>query len=298
MRDAYLLMHLAILLWGFTGIFGKAIEMSEGMIVWFRMIISALGLLPFMIKSGFKVPGRKDFIHISFVGGLVALHWVLFYASIKASNVSIALSCFSTVSLFTAIMDPIMRNQRIKLPEILLSLAVIAGLYIIYTVRQAYLLGIILAIASAFVGSLFTIYNKKLTEKHPAVDITFYELATGFVLLSALLPSYFSFTDTGFQWPSSTDWIWLVLLSILCTSVAFTISIKALKKLDPFTMNLSVNLEPLYSIVLAWFFFNENEMMTSGFMAGTIVILASVVVHTRYKWVKKRTEATLVDENA
>lgn len=284
MRRAYLYMHLAILLWGFTGIFGKAIEMSEGMIVWYRMAISAVGLLPFLIKSDFKLPSTKDLLPIAGVGALVALHWVLFYASIKASNVSVALACFSTVSLFTALFDPILRGQRTQLPEIMLSICVIAGLYVIFTVSQAYWLGMALAVASALLGSLFTILNKTLTAKHPAIDITFYELLAGFAVLSCLLPVYFDFTDTAFQLPSSTDWIWLVLLSIVCTSFAFTISLKALKFLDPFTMNLSVNLEPLYSIVLAWFFFGENELFSPGFIIGTMIILASLVVHTRYKW--------------
>lgn len=284
MRRAYFYMHLAILLWGFTGIFGKAIEMSEGMIVWFRMAISAAGLLPFIIKSDFKFPSAKELLSISVVGALVALHWVLFYASIKASNVSVALACFSTVSLFTALLDPLMRRHRTELPEILLSMCVIAGLYVIFTVSQAYWLGMALAVGSALVGSLFTILNKNLTAKHPAIDITFYELLAGFLVLTCFLPAYFGITGNSFQLPSATDWIWLVLLSIICTSFAFTISLKALKFLDPFTMNLSVNLEPLYSIVLAWFFFGETELFSPGFIIGTLIILASLVVHTRYKW--------------
>jgi drug/metabolite transporter (DMT)-like permease len=294
MRNAYLLMHAAILLWGFTGIFGRAIDMSEGMIVWYRMIISAVGLAPFLLRKGFKLPQTKDLLTIAGVGSLVALHWVLFYASIKASNVSIALSCFSTVSLFTAVLEPLFRRQKLQVPEILLSLCVIGGLYLIFMVRQTYVAGMLLAVASAFVGSLFTIFNKSLTSKHNAIDITFYELLTGFVILTLLLPPYFDLTDTGFQIPTNIDWVWLVLLSLLCTSLAFTISIQALKKLDAFTMNLSVNLEPLYSIVLAWFFFGEEELFSPGFIMGTMVILASVAFHTRYKWLKSKQTNTSI----
>lgn len=284
MKRAYLLMHLAILLWGFTGIFGKAIEMSEGMLVWYRMAISAIGLAPFVLRKGFRLPSSSELLYIAFVGALVALHWVLFYASIKASNVSIALSCFSTVSLFTALLEPMMRRQMPKLPEILLSIIVICGLYIIFMVSQAYWLGMLLAVASALVGALFTIFNKRLTNRHSAIDITFYELLAGFAVLSVLLPFYFNATGTSFQIPDSLDWIWLLLLGLVCTSFAFTISLKALKVLDPFTMNLSVNLEPLYSIILAWFFFGEAELFSPGFILGTLIILASLVVHTRHKW--------------
>lgn len=283
-RAAYFRMHLAIFLWGFTGIFGKAIDMSEGMIVWYRMIISAIGLTPLIFTKKINLPSGKEFFQIALVGALVALHWVLFYASIKASNVSIALSCFSSVSLFTSLLDPLMKNQKPKLPEVLLGISVIAGLYVIFSFKQVYLSGIILAVTSAFVGALFTVLNKRLTDKHEAEIITFYELSTGFVVLTLLLPLYFSITGTGFEIPSVSDWFYLLLLGLICTSYAFTISLRALKVLDPFTLNLSVNLEPLYSIILAVIIFHEMEILNSGFIAGTLIILSSVVIHTWYKW--------------
>ena len=288
MKQAYFRMHLAILLWGFTGIFGKAIGMSEGMIVWYRMAISAIGLLPFLIKDKHELLPFREMVRIAFVGFLVAMHWLLFYGSIKASNVSIALSCFSSVSLFTALLDPLLKGKRPKTPEILLSVMVIAGLYIIFRVQEVYWAGILLAVGSAFLGACFTVANKKLTEEHSPGVITFYELTTGFMVLTVLLPVYFGLTGTGFELPSLNDSIYLLLLSLVCTSYAFTISLKALKKLDPFTLNLSVNLEPLYSIVLAFILFNEREILDGGFIAGTSVILASVVIHTWYKWRKNK----------
>ncbi len=281
-------MHLAILLWGFTGILGKAINMSEGMIVWYRMIISAAGLLPLILHKKDTRPTFRELMHISLVGLVVALHWVLFYGAIKASNVSIALSCFASISLFTAILDPLSRKKKPKAAEILLGLTVILGLYIIFSVQQIYLSGIILAVISAFLGALFTVLNKPLTEKHPAEIITFYELSTGFIVLTILLPVYFRLTGTHFEIPTGMDLLYLLLLGLVCTSFAFTISLLALKKLDPFTLNLSVNLEPVYSIILAIYLFNENKIINGGFIVGTLIILGSVVIHSIYKWQQKR----------
>lgn len=283
-KAAYFRMHLAIFLWGFTGIFGKAIDMSEGMIVWYRMAISAIGLLPLIYTKHITIPPKNELLKIALVGTIVAFHWLLFYASIKASNVSIALSCFSSVSLFTAFLDPIFKKQKPKLPEILLGVSVIIGLYVIFAFKQIYLTGIILAVLSAFLGALFTVLNKKLTENHSAEVITFYELVVGFLVLTLFLPGYFALSNTSFELPSFTDWGYLFLLGFICTSYAFTISLRALKVLDPFTLNLSVNLEPLYSIILAFILFNEQEIRQGGFMAGTAIILSSVVLHTWYKW--------------
>ncbi|MDQ3051068.1 MAG: DMT family transporter [Bacteroidota bacterium] len=290
MKKAWLNMHFAIFLWGFTGILGKAIQMSEGMIVWYRLVISAVGLLPLLYHNKVSLPSRKEMLFITCVGVIVTMHWVLFYGAIKASNVSIALSCFSSISLFTALLEPLSQRKKPKIAEILLGISVIAGLYIIFSVKQIYLTGILLAIGSAFLGALFTVLNKKLTATHPPEVITFYELASGFIILTILLPLYFCTTGTTFEVPGTMDLVYLLILGLVCTSFAFTISLKALKHLDAFTLNLSVNLEPLYSILLAMLLFKEYDILNSGFIAGTLIILGSVMVHTWYRW--KSTPAT------
>ncbi len=164
----------------------------------------------------------------------------------------------------------------------MLGITVITGLYIIFRVQELYLNGILLAIASALAGAIFTIWNKRLTVRHPAEIITFYELASGFVVLTALLPIYFMYTNTGFEIPGAMDLLYLLLLGWVCTSFAFTISLKALKQLDAFTLNLSVNLEPLYSIILAMLIFKEYDVLNGGFIAGTLLILGSVLLHSLY----------------
>ncbi|MEI2758665.1 MAG: DMT family transporter [Bacteroidia bacterium] len=274
-------MHISILLWGFTGIFGKAIEMNAIMIVWYRMIISAVALIPFMVKhKQFILPDKKRFASIIITGFVVCLHWLTFYASIKASNVSIALSCFASVSLFSALLEPLFYRKKINKQNIILALFVLVGIYIIFAFQQLYAMGIVLALISALLGALFTILNKIFVSNDEPAPVTFIELLSGFVFLSILLPLILPAFNVSFQIPSTIDWVWLLLLSVVCTSVAFTLSLEALKKVSAFTMNLSVNLEPLYSIVLAIILFKENELLNNGFYIGAVIVISSVFIHS------------------
>ena len=274
-------MHISILLWGFTGIFGKAIGMNAIMIVWYRMIISAVALIPFMIKhKQFILPDRKRLASIIITGFVVCLHWLTFYASIKASNVSIALSCFASVSLFSALLEPLFYRKKIDKQNIILALFVLVGIFIIFAFQQLYAMFIILALISALLGALFTILNKIFVSNDEPAPVTFIELISGFVFLSVLLPLILPAFNLSFQIPSKIDWVWLLLLSVVCTSVAFTLSLEALKKVSAFTMNLSVNLEPLYSIVLAIILFKENELLNNGFYIGAVIVISSVFIHS------------------
>jgi drug/metabolite transporter (DMT)-like permease len=274
-------MHTAILLWGFTGILGKAIQMSEGMIVWYRMLISAfsLGLYMMWKKQNF-ITDRKSLFFFASTGMVVALHWLTFYGAIKASNVSVTLACFSSIAFFTALLEPLVLRSRHHFSEIILGLGVVAGIYLIFSFQKLYATGILMALLSALLGSLFTIANRKLMQHYPAVTVTFYELSTGFLFLTLCLPVYFYYTDSSFSIPGTMDFLWLLLLGVLCTTVAFTISLEALKKVSAFTMNLSVNLEPLYSILLALLIFQEGRELKAGFYAGTVLIIGTVVLHT------------------
>jgi drug/metabolite transporter (DMT)-like permease len=284
MRKAYLQMHFAILLWGFTGIFGKAIQMNAIMIVWYRMILSAVALIPFMMQTKIFVwPSKKELLQQCGVGIIVCLHWLLFYGAIKASNVSIALSCFSSVSLFSALLEPIIYKQKINKGNILLAVLVMAGIYIIFSFQKLYAWGIVLALFSALLGALFTILNKKFVAQHAPATVTFVELISGFAFLSIVLPFILPALQFNFEIPSALDWLWLILLSVVCTSVAFTLSLEALKKINAFTMNLSVNLEPLYSITLAILIFHENKLLNTGFYIGTFIVISSVFI---YSWMQ------------
>ena len=280
MRKAYLQMHIAIVLWGFTAIFGKIITLDEGLLVWYRMMLSSIATLIFLLSiKKFEAITFKEFRHIAGIGAIITLHWITFYGAIKASNVSIAISCFSSVALFTALLDPLIHRKLPRKSEVLLGIGVMIGIYIIFSVQQLYLKGILLSLASAFLASLFTILNKSLSEKHDPALITFYELGTGFLLLTLFLPAWFYLNHSSFAVPDLNDWFYLIILAVFCTTVAFTLSLYALKKLDAFTMNLSVNLEPLYSIILAIILFHEDKMLNTGFYIGSFIILFTVVLH-------------------
>lgn len=280
MRLAYLQMHVAILLWGFTAILGALIQLDEGLLVWYRMGISCIATAVYLgFRRQLKLPSGRMLLRLGFIGFLITLHWITFYGAIKASNVSIAISCFSSVAVFTALLDPLMQGKRLRKAELLLALAVSTGIYIIFSVQEFYLKGIILSLISALLASVFTILNKKISHLAEPASITLFELLTGFILLSILLPVWFGINKSSFAWPGYSDWLYLIILAVVCTTFALTLSLYALQKLDAFTMNLSVNLEPLYSIILAIFLLNEHKVLDTGFYIGSLVILAAVAWH-------------------
>jgi len=293
MRRAWLQMHLAILLWGFTAIFGKLISLDSGLLVWYRMLFSTIGtgIYLYYIKALKPLPPAL-LLRIAGIGLIITLHWITFYGAIKASNVSIAISCFSSVALFTAILQPLLEGKRPRMSELLLGTGVIAGISLIFSGNQLYLEGILLSVTSAFLAALFTIMNKRMSGKLNPGTITLYELGTGFILLTLLLPVWFEWNSSQFRLPSGDDWMYLGLLSIVCTTFAFTLSLHALQKIDAFTMNLSVNLEPLYSIVLAILIFREHQSLDTGFYAGSVIILATVALHGYLSFRRLRTKVS------
>ncbi len=290
-------MHLAILLWGFTGIFGKLINLGPEHIVWYRMLLSAASLWLILYFSGkFRILPVRQLWPFILIGGIVMIHWILFYAAIKVSNVSITLSCFSSITLFTALIEPLVNKRKVDRFELLFALMVIAGIYTIFAFQKIYIAGIILSLLSAVLGAVFTILNKRMLRDHEPALITFYELLAGFVLLTVLLPVYLTIIKQPIQLPGGYDIINLLLLSVFCTTVAFTISLIALKELNPFVLNLSINLEPVYSIILAISIFNEGKFLNAGFFAGTAILLSAVILHSVHQWYLYRKSVKVFSE--
>jgi drug/metabolite transporter (DMT)-like permease len=289
MKRAFLQLHVAVLLAGFTAIFGRLIDLNEGMIVWYRMLISAATLASILIL-------RKEFIPLSWrkslglftVGAVIALHWVTFYGSIKYSNVSVSVTCLSAIGFFTSILEPLIRKRKIDKIEILLGLLVIAGVYLIFNFYPEYKTGIIFGIISAMLASLFPIYNKKLLENFTPGIVTVYEMTGGFIALCFILPFYFRFFPPAYFIPTRSDLFWLLILAWICTVFAFILSLNSLRKISAFTVNLSFNLEPVYSIILAFIIFKENKFLGPGFYLGFSLILLAVLIQMKRVWNERK----------
>ncbi|HRN93085.1 MAG TPA: DMT family transporter [Chitinophagales bacterium] len=282
-KQAHVYMHLSILLWGITGVLGSSISLREGVLVWWRLLLVSisLGLQILLLKRSFKVT-KTQFYKMTAVGVLLMVHWLFFYGAIKYSNVSITLSCFSTTSLFTALIEPIFGYKKLRVSEILFSLLGIVGIVFIFYDGSDYILGIALALMAAFVGSFFNIFNKEIVLELPPDIVSFYEMLTGFVGLTILLPIYLHFFPDSVLLPSTNDWALLAILAFVCTHVALTLSLAALKYLSAFTLNLAVNLEPIYGIALAFILLGENELLGINFYIGSCIVLLSVVAHAWY----------------
>lgn len=279
MKNALLKLHLAIFLAGFTGVLGRLITLREGPLVWYRIGITSIALLVLLLWSGrLKRILFKELVKIAGVGCLLGIHWLCFYGSIKYANVSIALVCLSASGFFSALLEPLLLKRKFSWQEILLSLIALAGIYIIMHFDSHFITGIILGVLAALFNALFTILSKHLTQKHDTYTITFYELSAGFIFLSAILPFYLKIFPHARMLPAPMDWIYLLILSLICTVWAFILAFSSLQKVSSFTANLSYNLEPVYGILLAFLIFHENEYLGKNFYWGLTLILLSVLL--------------------
>ncbi len=276
-------MHLSILLWGFTGVLGRAIQLQEGMLVWWRVLITSLTLLLYLKYTGKSLHvSRKMFLRLTGIGALLAVHWLFFYGAIKYSNVSITLSTFASTALFTAILDPIVHRKKVRNDEIAFSLLALFGVWLIFSTETHFSLGIILALLAAFVGAFFNILNKEIVSTVSPDVITFYEIFGGFLSLSIFMPLYIYIFNPQQFLPNGNDWILLLFLSVVCTQITMILSLSALKHLSAFTLNLAINLEPVYGIALAFMIYRENKDLHWGFFAGSAVIMLGVLLHAIY----------------
>jgi len=284
---SYLHLHLIVFIWGFTAVLGKLISLEALDLVWYRMLFASV-IMTFVIifnKNRIKVPFH---ILIGFIvsGIIIALHWLTFYQAIKVSNVSITLACLSTGAFFASILEPIFYKRKIIWYEVLFGLIVIFGLGIIFKVETQYTTGIYLAVTSAFLSALFSVMNGKYAKEYSPSVISVYELSSGFIFLSIYLYFADNFTPKFFSL-SPNDLLWLFLLSSICTAYAFSASVKVMKFLSPFTVMLTINLEPIYGIILVLLILPENEKMSPMFYIGAIIILATVIANGIIKNRKK-----------
>ena len=290
MKQAFIKLHLSIILAGFTGIFGKLITLNEGLLVWWRLLITSILLfLMLWISKRLQRVSRRDLLRIGGVGALLCLHWIFFYASIKASNVSIGVVCFSMSGFFTAIFEPVINRRRLSLRELALSILTLCGIALIFHFDTRYRTGIILGTISSALAALFVIANKKVAaESGYRWDVTlFYEMIGGFIFLSFAMPFYLHFFPVESFIPSNLNFLYLFLFAIFCTIVMYRLQIEALRHISAFTLNLSYNLEPVYSIVLAMAIFGEAKELNFAFYAGLGHIILSVFLQM-YSVIRER----------
>lgn len=290
MKKSYLLLHLAVILGGFTGVFGKLISLNEGLLVWYRVLFSAIIL--FIITLVFKIKSQtttKQKINIATAGLLITAHWVFFYGSIKYSNISIGVVCFCLTSCFTAILKPLINRVRFRFSEIGISLLTIAGISLIFHFDASYRRGIILGVISAALNAMYTIYNEKLVKKYDSISMNFYQMIGGFIGLSIALPFYLHQFPSDHFLPDLSDTIYLILLASFCTVGLYTMVIYVLKTIPAFTVNLSFNLEPLYSIIIAFLFFDEGSKVGNSFYWGLLLVVTSVVLQTAISIKQRKT---------
>ena len=287
----YLMLHLIVLIWGFTAILGLLISLPAIELVFYRTMIASVGVaLLFLIKKENILLPFPDMMKVTGVGFVIAMHWILFFWSARVSTASVCLAGMATTSLWTAFVEPLFNRTKIKWYEVGLGLMVISGLLVIFSFESGYWLGISMALGSAFLAAVFSVLNGRLAHKHNPYQITFYEMAGACLFTLLFMPIYSNFmTDEGLQlaW-IGYDWFWLLILGGICTVYAFSVSVELMKRLSVFSINLTVNLEPVYGIVLAVLIFGESEKMTPQFYLGTGIILVSVLTYPVLNFINKR----------
>ncbi len=286
MFRSYVELHFIVLIWGFTAILGKLIHIPAPELVLIRTALAAPGLAVVMLlmkERGAFLVGRADLLRLLATGALIAAHWLLFFASARVANVSISLAGLSTASLWVALLEPLFTGKRLRPFEVVLALGIVAGLYLIFAFEFDHVLGLLMGVASALFAALFSLINARLTRRLAGTTISLYEMIGACGSTALFLPVYLlsGLSTTGHLelTLTPTDWLWILLLAWACTVYPFAASVRLMRRLSTFAMSLTVNLEPVYGIILARLIFGESEKLTDGFYLGTLVILVCVAAH-------------------
>jgi len=282
-----IILHVTVFIWGFTGILGALITIDAVSLVWYRVLIAFISLYGYLLYKKVSIRVSRDaFFKLFFTGAIVAAHWILFFKSIKLSTVSVTLVTLSSLTLFTAILEPLLKRQKISRVEIFTGLLIISGIYMIFKFESRYSAGIICGLLSALCASIFSIINSKQIQNRPAPIISFYELIGAWLWVSIYL-----LISEGLKAPvglSLSDLFFLFILGTICTSLAYVAGVAVMKELSAFRVALITNLEPVYGIILAFIFFGKKEQMTPGFYAGAIIVLGTIFLYPYLKNIKRK----------
>jgi drug/metabolite transporter (DMT)-like permease len=292
-RSDYLKLHFIVFLWGFSAILGKLITIPAFEMIFFRGLLAAAGMgIVILLTRGSFFVSRIQLIRLLLIGVIVTVHWLAFFGSARISNVSVSLVGFATNSLWAALLEPWFNRNRIKKFELLLGLTVLFGLYIIFSFDFEYAGGLLLGILAGFTSALFSVFNARMVRRVSPHAITFYEMISIFILLGAIMLIYplFDATYTFKLSPSWQDWIFIALLAGVCSVYAYSVAVELMKKISVFLIQLTLNLEPLYGIIMAVIIFGDTEKMSTNFYIGTVIILSAVA---SYPFLKKRFDRTV-----
>lgn len=273
-----LLLHLIVLVWGLTGILGREISLDPFSLVWWRVLIAvvSIALISVVCRNSIKA-NFPDIWRFAGVGILTAAHWVCFFASIKYSKISVALVVLSTSAFFVSLIHPIIKGEKPRRYEMLLGIIVVAGIFLIFKFETAYTMGIVLSLLAAFLAALFSTLNAQLVAKHSPTTMAFWEMVFAFVGLS-LFMVISGRSSVFFEMPAPRDFQLLLVLGFLCTGVAFIVSIRVMRVLSPFTCALAINMEPVYTILIALFLYGSDEWMSWEFYLGGLIIISTMIV--------------------
>ncbi|HET6542002.1 MAG TPA: DMT family transporter [Chryseolinea sp.] len=290
----YLKLHFIVFLWGFSAILGKLVSLPAVEMVFYRTILAAVGMGIVMLatKGSFEV-NKSNLIKLVLIGFIVAFHWVAFFASARIANVSVSLVGFATNSLWAALLEPWFNKNRIKKFELMLGLIVLFGLYVIFSFDFQYKLGLFVGVTAGFTSALFSVFNAKMVRHVPAYTITFYEMIGAFVGLALFFPLYkITWAPAGILHllPSTMDWVYIALLAGVCSVYAYSTAVELMKKISVFMIQLALNLEPIYGIIMAVIIFGSEEKMGASFYVGALIIMTAVVL---YPVLKKRHDRTI-----
>lgn len=283
MLKDYLRLHFIVLLWGFTAILGKLISLPPVELVFWRTLLAAAGLAVLLVARGQKWRiALGATLRLLSVGVLVAIHWITFFLAARLSSVSVCLAGLATLALWASLLEPLILWRRVRAYEVGLGLLTMVGLYLVSQAELDQLLGLSVAILSAGLSALFSVLNSKLVKQHSPLQLTFYEMLGACLAVVVFLPIYGRYFTAGAGLhlaPAPLDWLWLLVLAGVCTVYAFSSSVELMKRLSAFVVNLTINLEPVYGIILAVLIFGQQEKMSVDFYLGTLVILFSVLIH-------------------
>jgi drug/metabolite transporter (DMT)-like permease len=291
----YLILHFIVLIWGFTAILGLLISLPSLELVFYRTLIAAVGVAGMIyFKKESLVVSPSQIIKIMGVGILISLHWITFFWSARLATASVCLAGMATTSLWTAFIEPLVNRTKVKWYEVVLGVIVISGLLVIFQFESGYWIGLSVALVSAFLAALFSVLNGRLSQRHSPYQITFYEMLAACLFALLMLPFYTGLMtqENSIQWMwTDWDWLWLLILGLVCTVYPFSVTVELMKRLPVFSINLTMNLEPVYGILLAVMILGESEKMTTQFYIGTLIILLSVLIYPVLNFWNKRRKA-------